>query len=56
MGEKPSSVDACAYGFLANIIKAPGNSPLQAITRSYTHLVAYCEKMHKQFYILLEQP
>jgi glutathione S-transferase len=49
-GEQPSSIDAVLYGFLANIITPPINSPLKQHTMSYSNLVEHCERMKQKYY------
>ncbi len=49
LGNDVTSLDATAYGFLANIIEAPIESPLKEHTKSLPNLVAYCERMKEKF-------
>lgn len=49
-GDEPTSIDACVYGFLANIIEVPIASPLQEYAKSQSNLVAYCGRMKQRFY------
>jgi glutathione S-transferase len=49
MGQ-PSSVDAIAHAFLANVLSAPIPGPLQAAVRSHERLVAYCERMRMAYF------
>jgi glutathione S-transferase len=50
MGSQPCSFDATAYGFLANLIVAPIESPLKKHALQYPQLAAYCERMRKQYF------
>lgn len=50
MGNEPSSIDACAFGFLANIVWSPIVSPLQDYIKAKQNLVDYCDRMQKRFY------
>lgn len=49
MGQ-PSSVDAIAYAFLANGLRAPIACALQAELRAQERLVAYCERMRAAYF------
>lgn len=50
MGEAPTSVDAIAYAFLANVLCVPLNPRLQAHAMSRPSLLAYCERMRARYY------
>jgi glutathione S-transferase len=50
MGSTPTSVDAIAYSFLANIIVPPLKSPLKDHAVSLPNLSAYCERMKERYY------
>ena len=50
MGEQPTSLDAVAYAFLANILWVPLTNPLQDFIQDSPNLVAYCERMKAAFY------
>lgn len=50
MGEQPTSLDATAYAFLANILQQPIADPLQAQARSFANLGRYCERMKERYY------
>lgn len=47
MGDKPTELDATGYGFLANIMNVPIESPVRDEARSRTNLVAYLERMQR---------
>jgi glutathione S-transferase len=50
MGDRPTTLDATAYGFLTNILYAPIESPLKTYTEELPQLAAYCERMKELFY------
>ncbi|EHL31588.1 glutathione S-transferase family protein [Legionella drancourtii] len=50
MGNEPSTIDACIYAFLANILQPPIPSPLQDYAKSQKQFLDYCERMQKRFY------
>lgn len=50
MGETPTSIDACAYAFLANILHAPISSPMTDYVKSQPTLIDYCSRMREQYY------
>ncbi len=45
VADHPTSVDACAYGFLANLLKAPVDSPLKAHAAGHKGLSAFVTRM-----------
>ena len=47
MGEQLTTIDAVAYGFLANILYVPFETELKRIAESYPTLVTYCEAMEQ---------
>ncbi len=50
VAEAPSSVDAVAYSFIANVLWAPLDSPLRQRTASHPQLDAYCRRMKERYY------
>lgn len=50
LGKEPTSIDACVYSFLANILEAPIPSPLQAYVKSQVLFIEYCQQMKQRFY------
>ena len=50
MGAMPTSLDAIAYSFLANILVPPLKSPLKDHAMSLPNLWVYCERMRKKYY------
>ena len=49
-GDKPSSLDATAYGFLAEFILTNINNPFNDIAQGYPVLVDYCNNIKKEYY------
>ena len=50
LGDKPSSLDATAFGFLINTIGCPIESPVKAYALTKDNLSAYCDRMKAQFF------
>jgi glutathione S-transferase len=50
LGSAPRSVDATAYGFLAQIHWAPWQSEERDLIRRHANLVAYLERMKERFW------
>jgi len=50
MGDKPTQIDAVAFGLLANILKAPIESPVRDEGLKRANLLAYIEKMQARYY------
>ena len=50
LGAEPSSVDAAAYAFLANILDVPLDMPLLHAARAHANLAAYCARMRARYY------
>lgn len=49
-GDKPTELDATAYGFLAQVLWAPGPSRLREHMQQTHNLPAFCERMKREFY------
>lgn len=49
-GDKPTTVDATAYAYLAHIIELPLDSPATQVARGKQNLVDYCRRMRSRFY------
>jgi glutathione S-transferase len=45
-GDKPTSIDAAIYGFIANIHFFPIETPLKQFVSSHANLVRHCETIH----------
>ena len=50
MGELPTSIDACVFGFLINTLACPIESPIKEFALSKPNLVAYCEHIMGKYY------
>ena len=50
LGAQPSSLDATAYAFLANLLWAPVDSPIRHHAQQRPTLEAYCQRMMVRFY------
>jgi glutathione S-transferase len=49
-GDKPSEIDATAYGFLAQVLWAPGSRRTREHMTQTRNLPAFCERMKQTFY------
>lgn len=50
MGDSPTTLDATAYAFLANLLWAPVDSPLKRHAAARPTLEAYCQRMKARYY------
>jgi glutathione S-transferase len=50
MGQRPTTLDASAFGLLANILWVPIDSPLKVHLRSLQNLTALCERVRERYY------
>jgi glutathione S-transferase len=50
MGDRPTSLDASAYGILVNTLGCPIESPLKDHALSYKNLINYCQRMQAEFF------
>jgi glutathione S-transferase len=50
LGEQPTSVDATAAAFLANMLMVPLETPIKAAAAAHPNLVAYCRRMAQRFF------
>ena len=50
LGEQPSSLDATAHAFLANLLWAPVDSPIQRHAQARPTLQAYCQRMRARYF------
>jgi glutathione S-transferase len=50
MGDKPTLLDATAYGFLANVLTPAFDSPLREEANRQANLVAFTERMAGQYF------
>jgi glutathione S-transferase len=49
-GDKPTSLDASAYGILANILGSPFDSPLKERAQQLNNIVAYRDRIRDRYY------
>ena len=54
MGDKPTTLDATAYGFIGNFIKPPFPSPIVDYLLKLENLYQHCERMTQLFFSDLE--
>jgi glutathione S-transferase len=50
MGERPTTVDATVYAYLANILEVPLESPVKDFGLSRDNLVRYLQRMRSRFF------
>jgi len=50
MGDRPSSIDACVFGFLGVSLYVAGDNPLYRHGASLENLMHYCERMRLQYF------
>ncbi len=50
LGSQPTSIDASAYAFIANLLWSPIDSPLTRAARGHANLVAYAERMKTRYF------
>ena len=50
MGDAPTSIDAVAYGLLANIVWAPVASPLKEEIAKRTNLTSHLDRMRERYF------
>lgn len=50
LGKQPTSLDATAHAFLANLLWAPVDSPIQRHARALPALEAYCQRIKAKYY------
>lgn len=50
LGDAPSSIDATAYAFLANLLWAPFDNPIRVQAQKQRHLEQYCQRMKARYY------
>lgn len=48
--DQPSTIDATAYGFLANLLHEPFDDPLTDAARSHPNIVAFCDRMAERYW------
>ena len=50
MGRTPTSLDASMYAFLAHLIYAGYESPVNSHAKSFANLRTYCDRMRARYY------
>jgi glutathione S-transferase len=50
LGNEPTSLDASAYGILANILGTPYDSPIKDRAQQLNNIVAYCDRIRDRYY------
>jgi glutathione S-transferase len=50
LGEQPTSLDATAHAFLANVLWAPVDSPIRQHAQARPTLEAYCQRMKARYF------
>lgn len=50
LGERPSSIDACVFGFLGVSLYVTGDNPLYGHLALTGNLVQYCERMRERYF------
>jgi len=50
LGDKPSSIDACVFGFLGVSLYVAGDNPLYQYGASIENLMRYCERMRTRYF------
>ncbi len=50
MGDKATKTDATLYGFIANVLYSPIESPLKEFASKHKSLEQYCKRMHTQYF------
>jgi glutathione S-transferase len=50
LGDRPSSIDACVFGFLGVTVYVQGDNPLFAYAASLKNLKGYTERMRAQYF------
>jgi glutathione S-transferase len=50
LGDRPSSIDACVFGFLGVTLYVAGDNPLYQYAASCENLMSYCERMRERYF------
>lgn len=50
LGDRPSSIDACVFGFLGVSLYVEGDNPLYRYGASLENLMRYCERMRAEYF------
>lgn len=49
-GDRPTTLDATAYAYVASIIRPPFPHPINTFTQSLTNLMEHCDRIQAQFF------
>lgn len=50
LGAQPTSVDAVAAAFIANLLMVPLETPVKSAAAAHPNLVAYCRRMEQRYF------
>lgn len=50
LGDKPSSLDAAAFGLLAQFMIANFDTPMADMAKTHSNLLGYCQRIHAEYY------
>jgi glutathione S-transferase len=50
LGDQPTSIDACVFGFLGVSLYVNGDNPLYQYGAGIENLMRYCERMRERYY------
>jgi glutathione S-transferase len=50
LGDRPSTIDACIFGFLGVTVYVQGDNPLFSYAASLPNLMSYCERMRAAYF------
>lgn len=50
LGEKPTSLDCTAFGFLNNVVNDFSESPVKDSVRKNPHFIAYCDRIKQRYF------
>jgi len=50
MGNKPTTLDASAFGILVNLLWCPIESPLKEHAKTLNNLSAFCNRVKQAYY------
>jgi glutathione S-transferase len=50
LGDQPSSIDACVFGFLGVSLYVDGDNPLYQYGATIENLMRYCERMRARYF------
>lgn len=50
LGDTPSSLDAAAYGLLAQFMISSFDTPMTDMAKTHSNLLTYCQRIHADYY------